>query len=728
MGNRVKGKTKKKSIKVAKSSSMSSSRRLSRMGKDQKADNAGLHATFLSRSAVLKRLQITLKDFRRLCILKGIYPRVPHKAPSAKKGQTFYHIKDVTFVSHEPLLEVSLSGLLWHTWAHICMVFSHISLQSFREFKAYMKKVRKASGKDSKEEAMRLAVNKPSYTLHHLVKERYPRFADALGDLDDALSMVALFGSLPGAGKIKSDVVDRCRALHRSWNAYIAISGSLTKSFVSVKGIYFEAEVQGVAVRWVVPHTFTQNVPTDVDFRVMSTFVEFYEVLVNFVLYKLFGGINLKYPVKVVSGDDGGIGGMIRAVREGVGGNVVDVVAQNSTNSSKSTKKTQAKSVEGMDIDDIVGGSDEESDSDDNEEDNDALDAGNLATVMIASVAADGSLEDKPVTSADSSTTSLFAGLTFFVSREVPRHIVELIALSYGAKCGWEGPGSSIVASDPAITHFVMDRPVIPASYGKLPKNREYVQPQWVMDCANFEVLLPVGKYGVGVKLPPHLSPWVDNEAEGYTPRYAEEIAMIKRGEEFEEEEVVEEEEAVVEEEGSEEESGEESGEESDDEVVEKKLQQMKEAKMDDPKELAKTMMSKKAARLYGRMQHGLNERQSHIDNLENKRAKIEKDERKAAREGRAEKRDISIISKDEMDEIDMNAKSGKRRVEQKIEGRKKVEGKSATKQKFERLASERVDENRVFDKEIKKIKKAVTPQSKAGRKAQKATKKKSKQ
>ena len=96
MGNRVKGKVKKKSIKAASHSAMGSKRKLSRFGKKQKKDHAGLDATFIGRTKCLKRLKITLKDFRRLCILKGIYPREPHgRAPSNKKGQVFYHIKDM---------------------------------------------------------------------------------------------------------------------------------------------------------------------------------------------------------------------------------------------------------------------------------------------------------------------------------------------------------------------------------------------------------------------------------------------------------------------------------------------------------------------------------------------------------------------------------------------------------------------------------------------------------
>ena len=120
MGNRTKGKIKKKSIKAAAHSGMGSKRKLSRMGKNLKKNNAGLEATFITRSQTLKRLKITLKDFRRLCILKGVYPREPRgRTPGNKKGQVFYHIKDVKALAHEPLLA------------------------KFREFRTFMKKVRK---------------------------------------------------------------------------------------------------------------------------------------------------------------------------------------------------------------------------------------------------------------------------------------------------------------------------------------------------------------------------------------------------------------------------------------------------------------------------------------------------------------------------------------------------------------------------------------------------------
>lgn len=63
----------------------------------------------------------------------------------------------------------------------------------------------------------------------------------------------------------------------------------------------------------------------------------------------------------------------------------------------------------------------------------------------------------------------------------------------------------------------VFDRPQLQR---KRPK-REYVQPQWVVDSANFRVLVDARLYAPGVAPPPHLSPFVDNDEEGYVPEYA---------------------------------------------------------------------------------------------------------------------------------------------------------------------------------------------------------------
>ena len=63
-----------------------------------------------------------------------------------------------------------------------------------------------------------------------------------------------------------------------------------------------EATIRGVPIRWVVPHSFTQFMPEDVDYKVMSTFFEFYETLLNFVLFKLYSDIGVRYPISETEG------------------------------------------------------------------------------------------------------------------------------------------------------------------------------------------------------------------------------------------------------------------------------------------------------------------------------------------------------------------------------------------------------------------------------------------
>lgn len=647
MGNRIKGKVKKKSIRAAMHSGMGTKRKLTRMGKKRKKDHAGLDATFIGRSKCLMKLQISLKDFRRLCILKGVYPRQPRSgAPRNKKGQVYYHIKDIKAIAHEPVLD------------------------KFREFKSFMKRVRKAAGRNEKDEAARLDAMAPQFTLHHLVRERYPRFADAVGDLDDALALTYLFAALPSAGRIKTSVTDKAQRLAAAWSAYCAVSSSITKTFISVKGVYFEADVHNTPVRWIVPHSFTQHLPNDVDYRVMLTFFEFYEVLLGFVLYKLYSDIGVRYPLHLPKLTERSASSLMTAhlqtlVRQLKGGDstvissaVTDRVAKEKNNNdeddaedmdaSNSTEKMKKAKQLLKTVDVALQKVHDDDDEDDDENSDDenmdiatplkaALD--NLAEEQNQQV---NSNTDTTDSNNDNNTLSddamkrkrLFSNLTFFLSREVPRGYLELICLSYGAKVvGWENDSQSpISVNDASITHHIVDRPVLPANLQDQHSNtREYIQPQWILDCANHDVLLPCSRYAVGEELPPHLSPWVDNEEEGYTPQYAEEIARFKNGESMpleEEEEDAASIEDEVDEKEKESESEDEEEEDSEEVVVEKQSKKRK-AEEDETHALAKLLMSKKASRLYGKMQHGISQKQAKIEHLQRRRQEIETEKKK---------------------------------------------------------------------------------------------------
>jgi len=46
--------------------------------------------------------------------------------------------------------------------------------------------------------------------------------------------------------------------------------------------------------------------------------------------------------------------------------------------------------------------------------------------------------------------------------------------------------------------------------------NKEYVQPQWILDCINNAKLLPIADYEPGKRLPPHISPFYEFSEDGH--------------------------------------------------------------------------------------------------------------------------------------------------------------------------------------------------------------------
>jgi pescadillo protein len=114
----------------------------------------------------------------------------------------------------------------------------------------------------------------------------------------------------------------------------------------------------------------------------------------------------------------------------------------------------------------------------------------------------------------------LFSKCLFKFSREVgsiSQASIQYLVLSFG------GQFVSGDQDDAKVTHFVMDRPISDA-FLNANQNKEFVQPQYVIDCVNNLYLLPTSQYRPGTPPPAHLSPFIDNEAEGYVPMRHKEI------------------------------------------------------------------------------------------------------------------------------------------------------------------------------------------------------------
>ncbi|KAF1879439.1 hypothetical protein Lal_00005905 [Lupinus albus] len=482
----------------------------------------GNAAKFVTRSQALKLLQISLPLFSinfiqprheiavKLCILKGVTPREPKKKFKGTH-QTYYHVKDIAFLHHEPLLEVH------------------------RAIKTHERKIKKAEAKKNIERANRLRDQTPKPKIDRIIRQRYPRFVDALGEMDDCLSMVHLFAALPASESKKIDVerVHKCRRLAHEWQAFISRTHKLRKAFVSVKGIYYQAAIEGQAITWLTPHSLQQVVSEEVDLPTMLNFLQLYEPLLGFVNFRLYHSINLKYPplldprLEALAAD-------LYALSRYVGRDT-----RHSAVNSESVDLVQHEQIEAKQS----GAHSEDEKSElrlaqlhhqlpSNEH-------GGPGALMhlVEEAAGDEEEEDQDTRECK----KLFENTKFFLSREmyhingrvaeictltrVPRESLLFVIPAFGGVVSWEGEGGPFGESDQSITHQVVDRD----SQGHRFLSREYVQPQWIFDCVNARIILPTMDYMVGKIPPPHLSPFVDNEEEGaYVPDYAQTIKHLQ--------------------------------------------------------------------------------------------------------------------------------------------------------------------------------------------------------
>uniref|UniRef100_A0A671PCV8 Pescadillo homolog n=1 Tax=Sinocyclocheilus anshuiensis TaxID=1608454 RepID=A0A671PCV8_9TELE len=439
-------------------------------GLQKKKYESGSATNYVSRNKARKKLSLSLADFRRLCILKGIYPHEPKHKKKVNKGstapRTFYLLKDIRFLLHEPVVG------------------------KFREYKVRTVLYYGSVG--------RFRQCCPANARSDFPGEVYPTFIDALRDVDDALSMCFLFSTFARTGKCHVQTIQLCRRLGVEWLNYIIDLRSLRKVFLSIK---------------------------DVDYRVMATFTELYTTLLGFVNFRLYQTLNLVYPPKL---DGQGEFNLKSECEE-------DYALESESYSEKlsALSASLARTVPLVE--------DEEA-----EPDHFPAEGEDLETMEAR----------EKIELEQNKQKKLFEGLKFFLNREVPRESLAFLIRCFGGQVSWDKSlciGSTYDETDEMITHHIVDRPTIDKQY----INRYYIQPQWVYDCVNEKILLPVEEYFLGVTLPPHLSPFVEESEGDYVPPEKLKLLALQRGEKPREE-------TEEEEEGDEEEDDEDDEEEDD--------------------------------------------------------------------------------------------------------------------------------------------------------------------
>jgi len=422
----------------------------------KKKYQSGEGAQFMTRRAALRKLQLTLNDFRKLCILKGIYPREPRNRKRAQKGEpgikTLYHKKDIQFLMHEPII-----------W-------------KLREYKIFNRKIGRAKAMRDFAKVKKYLSNHPTLKIDHIVKERYPTFIDALRDLDDCLTLCFLFSTFPSLAHIPRDQSLLCRKLTMEFLHAVIVAKALRKVFISIKGYYYQADIKGQTITWIVPHhfCFEPQAKNEVDFKVMSTFVEFYIVMLGFVNYRLYHTLNLHYPPKLINS-----------------GNVEKTFVDEEAYVSERISTLNVSLVNLDSSVPTVEDDDIEIDQFSNETDATKIEAARAEAEKIRKL------------------KNLFKDVKVFINREVPREPLVFILRCFGAEVSWDKllfVGATFDENDETITHQIVDRPSMNKQY----ISRYYVQPQWIFDSVNARELLPVEKYLMGIILPPHLSPFTE--------------------------------------------------------------------------------------------------------------------------------------------------------------------------------------------------------------------------
>ncbi|EGC36815.1 hypothetical protein DICPUDRAFT_87259 [Dictyostelium purpureum] len=488
----------------------------------------GENLKFMTRNEAVKKLQVSLKVFRKLCILKGIHPRDPKKKLKGK-NKTYYYAKDIKYLQNEKILE------------------------TIRERKTIKEKEIKLIAKKEVALLKKLRENRPMISLDHIVKERYPTFEDALKDLDDCLSLIFLFANMDASPKIRENQIRACEKLAREFQYYVAKSNSLKKVFVSVKGIYYQAEIMGETITWITPLNYLSKKEKQVDYGVMISFIEFYQALMKFVNYRLFSSLDLEYPPKIDEiklGKAEGLFNIFDSLKTKTAINAQKkieaakaVAAAAAALDGSKTAKADPKLKKLEEKISKISTKEEKSikEPTESEEQNDLQVNASGISKDFEGLVDEENKDDIPKILDHS---NLFKGFHFFLGREVPRHILEFIILSFGGRVSVQG--GPVYEGNQTITHQIIDRNTITKTY----HTREYIQPQWVFDSVNSKVLLPYSEYSIGVIPPAHLSPFVEYEDDDYIPArkaaldelinskdFAKAIAQEEQEEEDEEEE-----------------------------------------------------------------------------------------------------------------------------------------------------------------------------------------------
>eukprot|EP01065_Artemidia_motanka_P032199 TRINITY_DN39234_c0_g1_i1.p1 TRINITY_DN39234_c0_g1~~TRINITY_DN39234_c0_g1_i1.p1 ORF type:complete len:638 (+),score=287.51 TRINITY_DN39234_c0_g1_i1:73-1986(+) len=310
-------------------------------------------------------------------------------------------------------------------------------LEKFQQYNTFSKKLTKLKGRRELTNVERYIIDhKPQYALDRVIKERYPTFGDALRDLDDALTHVFLYAALPA--RVHSDT---------SIEGHQTLTSGMAEKCKQLRDQWINYVVGTKSVRkafisikgiYYQAHVKGEVVTWQCPYEFTSKPPK--DIVHRTLLYFL------EYYTEFIR----------------------FVLFKLQLELQKQAKKEEEEEGEGV------------------------------ASQQAEDFPADA--EEAKRAEKQQKAVSIFAGLTFYISRESSR-------MHMGIACRGFGGAVTEDPNDSALTHFIVDRPSLPDGI-KTRAGVEYVQPQWLFDSINARAALPVEEYWMGKALPPHVSPF----------------------------------------------------------------------------------------------------------------------------------------------------------------------------------------------------------------------------
>eukprot|EP00747_Dinoflagellata_sp_TGD_P157813 gnl/TRDRNA2_/TRDRNA2_177771_c0_seq2.p1 gnl/TRDRNA2_/TRDRNA2_177771_c0~~gnl/TRDRNA2_/TRDRNA2_177771_c0_seq2.p1 ORF type:complete len:277 (-),score=-32.80 gnl/TRDRNA2_/TRDRNA2_177771_c0_seq2:111-941(-) len=271
--------------------------------------------------------------------------------------------------------------------------------------------------------------------------------------------------------------VEKCQRLESDFRKYISHTHSLRRVYMALKGVYLQAEVMGKKLTWIMMFQKNQVILDDFDFPNMALSLNFYLEILASVNLRLYHDAGLHYPLTHCDEIDP------------LDYNVPLMTKNESNETSLTSNGKPYFSTNRY---------------------NNSLKSDGAST--ITNFDTNYHIENKWKISPSLSSAchagvygKLFHALSFHISRELPRDLLNFIISSFGGKVFYDIPTHHNTKSSTASIYYVVER--YPETFDS---ERIYVLPQWIFDSINQTNILPIKAFSHNKTPLYHTQPFIN--------------------------------------------------------------------------------------------------------------------------------------------------------------------------------------------------------------------------